>query len=70
MNPKITPRLEGLAFFTAATAVYFALGRPLWLFVALALVPDLSMLAGTAAVCPGALADCSVLARRSRGDDC
>lgn len=35
MDPKTTLRLEGLVFFSVATAAYFGLGGPLWLFVAL-----------------------------------
>lgn len=44
MNPKSILRLEGLAVFTAATAAYFLLGAPIWLFVLLALAPDIGML--------------------------
>ncbi len=44
MNPKTILRLEGLTLFGAATAAYFTLGAPLWLFVVLALAPDVSML--------------------------
>jgi hypothetical protein len=44
MNPKSVLRLEGLAVFAAATAAYFLLGAPLWLFVVLALAPDIAML--------------------------
>jgi hypothetical protein len=44
MDPKTILRFEGIALFGAATAAYFALGAPAWLFVVLALAPDLSML--------------------------
>ncbi|MFC6872765.1 DUF4260 domain-containing protein [Halobellus marinus] len=44
MNPKTTLRFEGLALFAAATAAYFTLGGPVWLFLLLALAPDVSML--------------------------
>jgi hypothetical protein len=44
MDPRIILRVEGIALFGAATAAYFALEAPLWLFVVLALAPDLSML--------------------------
>jgi hypothetical protein len=49
-------RIEGAAIFAAATAAYFTLGAPWWLFLLLFLAPDLSFLlfyagrrAGTAA---------------------
>ena len=45
MDTRITLRLEGVGVFAAATAAYFALGGPLWLFAALALAPDVSMAA-------------------------
>ena len=44
MNPKTMLRFEGIALFGAATATYFWLGAPVWLFVVLALAPDISML--------------------------
>lgn len=44
MDPKTVLRIEGLALFGATTAAYFALEAPLWLFLVLALAPDLSML--------------------------
>lgn len=44
IQPRTFLRLEGLAVFVAALAAYFlALDGPLWLFVVLALAPDLSM---------------------------
>ena len=43
MYPRILLRIEGLAVFLAALAVYFTLDGPLWLFAILALAPDLSM---------------------------
>lgn len=42
--PRALLRLEGLAVLLAAFAAYVALGEPLWLFAALFLVPDLSLL--------------------------
>jgi hypothetical protein len=44
MEPRTFLRLEGLAVFALAVAAYFWLGGPLWLFLLLALAPDLSML--------------------------
>lgn len=44
MEPKFLLRVEGLVIFALATAAYFTVGGPLWLFVALALAPDISML--------------------------
>lgn len=44
MEPKTVLRIEGLALFGATTAAFFALEAPLWLFLVLALAPDLSML--------------------------
>lgn len=43
MNPRILLRAEGLAAFLASTAVFFSLDGPLWLYLLLALAPDLSM---------------------------
>lgn len=37
--------MEGAGVAAVATVAYFALGGPLWLFVVLALAPDISMLA-------------------------
>lgn len=45
MYPKFILRLEGAGIAAVATAAYFTIGGPLWLFVVLALAPDLSMLA-------------------------
>lgn len=45
MYPKTILRLEGAGLFGVATAAYFTIGGPLWLFVVLALAPDISMLA-------------------------
>jgi hypothetical protein len=36
-------RIEGIAMFTAAIVAYFTLDAPVWLFVVLALAPDISM---------------------------
>ncbi len=43
MEPRSILRIEGLAALFAATAVYYATEAPWWLFVLLALAPDLSM---------------------------
>ena len=45
METRFILRLEGAGLFAAATAAYFALGGPLWLFAVLALAPDVSMAA-------------------------
>ena len=45
MNPKSLLRLEGAGLVAVATAAYFAIGGPLWLFAVLALAPDISMVA-------------------------
>lgn len=46
MYPRLLLRAEGLAAFVAATAAYFVwLDGPLWLYLVLALAPDLAMLA-------------------------
>ncbi|EMA62820.1 DUF4260 domain-containing protein [Halorubrum kocurii] len=45
MRPELILRSEWAGLFGAATAAYFALGGPLWLFAVLALAPDVSMLA-------------------------
>jgi hypothetical protein len=42
--PRILLRTEGGAVAVAAIAVYFHEGYPWWLFVALILAPDLSMI--------------------------
>lgn len=43
-HPRVILRVEGLAVFVAALAVYFRwLNGPLWMLVLLALAPDLSM---------------------------
>jgi hypothetical protein len=43
-TPRTLLRAEGLAAFLAATGAYLALGGSPWLFLLLALAPDLSML--------------------------
>lgn len=48
-------RAEGLAVFAAALAAYAALGASWWLFAALILAPDLSMLGYLAGPRAGAL---------------
>ena len=45
VRPRGFLRIEGLAALALAVGVYLTLGGPLWLFVVLALAPDLSMLA-------------------------
>ena len=45
MNPTRSLRLEGAGVAAAAAAAYFAIDGPVWLFVLLALAPDVSMLA-------------------------
>jgi hypothetical protein len=54
--PRTLLHLEGLAVATAATILYFHLGYPWWLFVVLALAPDLSMLGYVAGPAVGATA--------------
>lgn len=44
-GPRWILQLEGAAFFVLLTIIYFSMGNPWWLYVALFLVPDLSMLA-------------------------
>ncbi len=44
MYAKLLLRAEGFAAFVAATVVYFTIDASLWLYLALALAPDLSML--------------------------
>ena len=41
--PRLLLRLEGIAVTAAAISLYFYADYPWWLFVALALAPDLSM---------------------------
>ena len=45
VTPTRLLRVEGLAALALAVGAYLALDGPLWLFVVLALAPDLSMLA-------------------------
>lgn len=42
--PRVLLRVEGACIFVAALGAYVWLGQPLWLFLALILMPDLSML--------------------------
>jgi hypothetical protein len=44
MEPKLLLRIEGLTAFAVATAAYAVVGGPWWLYLLLALAPDLSML--------------------------
>jgi Domain of unknown function (DUF4260) len=43
--PRVLIRIEGAAVASASIALYFHFDFPWWLFLALALAPDLSMLA-------------------------
>lgn len=45
MEPTRILRLEGAGLAAVATATYLTIGGPIWLFVVLALAPDISMLA-------------------------
>jgi hypothetical protein len=54
--PRVLLRLEGAVVFAAATALYFHGDHPWWLYLALALVPDLSMIGYAAGTRVGALA--------------
>jgi hypothetical protein len=45
MQPTHILRLEGAGLAAVATATYFVLGGPIWLFLVLALAPDISMVA-------------------------
>lgn len=44
MEPRTYLRAEGLTALALAVAIYLALEGPLWLFLVLALAPDLAML--------------------------
>lgn len=43
MTPRTLLRIEGVAVLAAATAAYYALGGPLWLYAVLFFAPDLGM---------------------------
>jgi hypothetical protein len=43
MNPRPILRAEGVAVFAAASAAYFLLDGPLWLYAVLFFAPDLGM---------------------------
>ena len=45
VHPRVFLRIEGLTALAVAVGGYLTLDGPLWLFVVLALAPDLSMLA-------------------------
>jgi hypothetical protein len=45
MNTRSILRLEGAGLFAASTVAYFSMDGPLWLFLVLALAPDVSMAA-------------------------
>ena len=53
--PRVLLHAEGAVVATAAVAVYFHVGYPWWLLVALALAPDLSMLGYLAGTRTGAV---------------
>ena len=42
-EPKAWLRAEGLVAFALSTALYFAVGAPVWLYFVLILAPDLAM---------------------------
>lgn len=44
MKPQYFLRIEGFSALVAGLVVYFEVGGPLWLFVLLALAPDISMM--------------------------
>lgn len=50
MEPRSFLRVEGLIAFAVAVGSYYTLGGPLWLFLALALAPDLAMVGYLAGV--------------------
>ena len=52
--PRLLLHAEGAAVFAAATAVYFREGHPWWLYLLLALAPDLAMLGYAAGARVGA----------------
>jgi hypothetical protein len=54
--PRLLLHLEGAAVAAAATVLYFDGGHPWWLFLALALAPDLSMVGYAAGPVAGAAA--------------
>ena len=54
MHPTTYLRAEGLALFLAATAGYLVVGEPLWLYLLLFFLPDLSMLGYLAGPAVGA----------------
>jgi hypothetical protein len=53
--PRALLHLEGAAVFVAATVLYFHGDHPWWLYLVLALAPDLSMVAYAAGARVGAL---------------
>jgi hypothetical protein len=53
--PRLLLRLEGTVIFAAATALYFHQDHAWWLYVVLALAPDLSMVGYAAGTRVGAL---------------
>jgi hypothetical protein len=54
--PRLLLHVEGAVVFVAATALYFDGGHPWWLYLLLALAPDLSMLGYLAGARAGAFA--------------
>lgn len=55
MNPRSILRVEGIAVFAAASAAYFLLDGPLWLYAVLFFVPDLGMIGYVASPRVGSL---------------
>lgn len=54
--PRLLLHLEGAAVLIVATAAYFRLGHPWWLFLLLLLAPDLSALGYLAGARAGSVA--------------
>jgi hypothetical protein len=54
--PRVLLRVEGVVVFAAATALYFHGDHAWWLYLVLALVPDLSMIGYAAGTRVGASA--------------
>jgi hypothetical protein len=54
--PRLLLRTEGAAVFAAATVLYFHGDHPWWLYLVLALAPDLSMLGYLGGARAGAVA--------------
>ena len=54
--PRVLLRVEGIALFISAVVLYFHADYPWWLFLVLALAPDLSMIGYLAGPRTGAAA--------------